>query len=164
MMNRIRNMDFYRKIPKDLTEGTFSGGGLSVAGAVFMVILFVLELNNYMTINNMSRIVMDDSNDDMLQINFNITLPKLPCEYASVDVSDVLGTHRVNLTKNIRKWRVGENGEQRLEEVHADPVEIGTFILLETNCVLMFDHHSISKDGGSRACSQGRRTNIDPAG
>ena len=128
-MNRIRNMDFYRKIPKDLTEGTFSGGGLSVAGAVFMIILFVLELNNYMTINNVSRIVMDDSNDDMLQINFNITLPKLPCEYASVDVSDVLGTHRVNLTKNIRKWRVGELGEQRLEEVHADPVDIGTSIL-----------------------------------
>ena len=90
-----------------------------------MFILFMLELNNYLTTNTLSRIVMDTSNDDMLQINFNITLPKLPCQYASVDVSDVLGTRKVNLTKNIRKWRVGDNGSRRLKEVKADPVKIG---------------------------------------
>lgn len=31
----------------------------------------------------------------------------LPCEYASVDVLDLLGTNKVNMTANIIKVRVG---------------------------------------------------------
>lgn len=32
---------------------------------------------------------------DTLRINFNFTFPHLACQYASVDVSDVLGAARV---------------------------------------------------------------------
>lgn len=42
-----------------------------------------------------------------LRINFNITMLELPCDYASVDVLDLLGTNKVNMTKNIVKVRVG---------------------------------------------------------
>lgn len=38
-----------------------------------------------------------------LRINFNITMLALPCEYASVDVLDLLGTNKVNMTANIVK-------------------------------------------------------------
>lgn len=38
-----------------------------------------------------------------LRINFNITMLSLPCDYASVDVLDLLGTNKVNMTKNIVK-------------------------------------------------------------
>ena len=40
-----------------------------------------------------------------LRINFNITMLALPCDYASVDVLDLLGTNKVNMTKNIVKVR-----------------------------------------------------------
>lgn len=38
-----------------------------------------------------------------LRINFNITMLALPCDYASVDVLDLLGTNKVNMTQNIVK-------------------------------------------------------------
>ncbi len=42
-----------------------------------------------------------------LRINFNITMLSLPCDYASVDVLDLLGTNKVNMTKNIVKVKLG---------------------------------------------------------
>lgn len=46
-----------------------------------------------------------------IRINFNITMLDLPCEYAAVDVLDVLGTNQQNVTKNIEKWNLDKDGE-----------------------------------------------------
>ena len=35
----------------------------------------------------------------------------LPCEYAAVDVLDVLGTNAQNVTRNIEKWNLDKDGE-----------------------------------------------------
>lgn len=40
---------------------------------------------------------------EQLRINFNITMLDLPCEFAAIDMLDVLGTNRFNVTKNIEK-------------------------------------------------------------
>jgi hypothetical protein len=40
---------------------------------------------------------------NQLRINFNITLLDLPCRFAVVDILDVLGTNRMNVSKNIEK-------------------------------------------------------------
>lgn len=45
-----------------------------------------------------------------IRINFNITMLDLPCEYAAVDVLDVLGTNQQNVTKNIEKWNLDKDG------------------------------------------------------
>jgi hypothetical protein len=42
--------------------------------------------------------------DEDLQISFNVSLPRISCEYASVDLNNILGTHKVNLTKNVRTF------------------------------------------------------------
>ena len=58
-----------------------------------MIFLFGMELNNYLTVNTTTNVVVDRSQDgDHLRIDFNISFLALSCEFASVDVSDVLGT------------------------------------------------------------------------
>ncbi len=37
----------------------------------------------------------------------------LPCRFAVVDVLDVLGTNRMNVSKNIEKWNLDETGRRR---------------------------------------------------
>jgi len=37
----------------------------------------------------------------------------LPCRFAVVDVLDVLGTNRMNISKNIEKWNLDEEGRRR---------------------------------------------------
>merc|ERR1712054_342378 len=39
-------------------------------------------------------------------IDFDITLGRLPCQYASVDVFDILGTARINVTEGKHNFHV----------------------------------------------------------
>ncbi|XP_011016678.1 PREDICTED: protein disulfide isomerase-like 5-4 [Populus euphratica] len=91
--NKLKSVDFYRKIPRDLTEASLSGAGLSIVAALAMMFLFGMELNSYLTVNTSTSVIVDNSSDgEFLRIDFNISFPSLSCEFASVDVSDVLGT------------------------------------------------------------------------
>eukprot|EP00240_Pyramimonas_obovata_P001133 CAMPEP_0118942772 /NCGR_PEP_ID=MMETSP1169-20130426/36801_1 /TAXON_ID=36882 /ORGANISM="Pyramimonas obovata, Strain CCMP722" /LENGTH=486 /DNA_ID=CAMNT_0006887843 /DNA_START=217 /DNA_END=1677 /DNA_ORIENTATION=+ len=110
-MSKIKAMDFYRKIPRDLTEATHFGALVSICAALLMILLFGMELNDYLSVRTESSIIVDRSVDgDLLRINFNLSFPALSCEFASVDVSDAMGNHRVNLTKTVRKYPLDKNG------------------------------------------------------
>ncbi|KAJ9562614.1 hypothetical protein OSB04_007774 [Centaurea solstitialis] len=120
---KIKSVDFYRKIPRDLTEASLSGAGLSVIAAVAMMFLFGMELHNYLAISTSTSVIVDRSSDgDYLRIDFNISLPALSCEFASVDVSDVLGTNRLNITKTVRKYSIDKHLRTTGSEYDSGPV------------------------------------------
>lgn len=51
------------------------------------------ELSSFLAIETMDELVVDRSaHGDLLRINFNISFPSLSCEFATLDVSDALGT------------------------------------------------------------------------
>jgi len=53
------------------------------------------ELNNYLTLETKTSMIVDRSaQGELLRINFNISFPALSCEFATLDVSDALGTVR----------------------------------------------------------------------
>ncbi|CAK8535253.1 unnamed protein product [Lathyrus sativus] len=120
--SKIKSVDFYRKIPRDLTEASLSGAGLSIVAALTMVFLFGMELNEYLSVSTSSSVIIDKSSDgDFLRIDFNFSFPALSCEFASVDVSDVLGTSRLNLTKTVRKFSIDSNLKPTGFEFHSSP-------------------------------------------
>ncbi|CAL5335755.1 hypothetical protein CsSME_00018344 [Camellia sinensis var. sinensis] len=146
--HKLKSVDFYRKIPRDLTEASLSGAGLSIVAAFSMIFLFGMELNNYLTVSTSTSVIVDKSSDgEFLRIDFNVSFPALSCEFASVDVSDVLGTNRLNITKTIRKYPIDSNLKPTGSEFHSGPIsgEIkhddegdeeyaeGSFILSERN-------------------------------
>ncbi|KAJ0242189.1 hypothetical protein HA466_0206860 [Hirschfeldia incana] len=119
---KIKSVDFYRKIPRDLTEASLSGAGLSIIAALAMMFLFGMELSTYLAVTTQTSVVVDNStDDDFLQIDFNVSFPALSCEFASVDVSDVLSTNRLNLTKTIKKVPIDPHLRETGEEYHPTP-------------------------------------------
>jgi len=38
----------------------------------------------------------------------------VPCEFATVDILDVLGMNQQNVTKNIEKWNLDQNAQRRM--------------------------------------------------
>ncbi|ONK65910.1 uncharacterized protein A4U43_C06F2250 [Asparagus officinalis] len=121
--SKLKSVDFYRKIPRDLTEASISGAGLSIIAALAMMFLFGMELNNYLTVNTSTSVVVDRSTDaEFLRIDFNISFPALSCEFASVDVSDILGTNRLNITKTVRKFSIDPNLRPTGSEFHSGPI------------------------------------------
>ncbi|XP_078436810.1 protein disulfide isomerase-like 5-4 isoform X2 [Wolffia australiana] len=120
---KLKAVDFYRKIPRDLTEASLSGASLSILAALSIFFLFGMELNNYLTVRTTTSIVVDKSKDgDFMRIDFNISFPVLSCEFASVDVSDILGTNRLNITKTIRKFSIDPNLRSMGSEFHSGPI------------------------------------------
>ena len=55
----------------------------------------VQELNSYLALETQTSMIVDRSaQGELLRINFNISFPALSCEFATLDVSDALGTVR----------------------------------------------------------------------
>ena len=110
----LRNFDFYRKVPADLTKATATGTCISFCGIFILVALFFAELSSFMTVRDRFEIAMSENSvlDDMLQVNLNISLPHLPCKFASIDITDVTHTRRLNVTKNLRKWTLTKDGKK----------------------------------------------------
>lgn len=123
----LRNTDFYRKVPRDLTEASVSGSVFSICGAIVIVMLFVLELRAYLTVTDKYDVIMADAGlkhsfaDQMkqseLRVNFNVSFPHLPCKFASVDVTDVTHTRRLNISRNLAKWKLLGSGAIREAQV-----------------------------------------------
>nr|ACN34146.1 unknown [Zea mays] len=123
--SKLKSVDFYRKIPRDLTEVSLSGAGLSIVAALAMVFLFGMELSSYLAVNTTTSVIVDRSSDgEFLRIDFNMSFPALSCEFASVDVSDVLGTNRLNITKTVRKYSIDRNLVPTGSEFHPGPIPI----------------------------------------
>ncbi|KAJ9551306.1 hypothetical protein OSB04_015351 [Centaurea solstitialis] len=119
---KIKSIDFFRKTPRDLTEASLSGAGISIVAAISMIFLFGMELQNFLAISTSTAIIIDKSSiEDSLRIDFNLSFPVLSCEFASVDVSDVVGTNRLNITKTVRKYSINQHFETAGFEVDYEP-------------------------------------------
>jgi len=112
MLSRFKQYDLYRRIPKDLTETSALGAVLSLCAVVFMVVLFAAELWAFLYSPVSTNVILDPNNDQSLRINFNITLLAIPCDFASIEVVDVLGTRRQDFVfgSYVNKWTVDSSG------------------------------------------------------
>lgn len=45
----FKRIDLFRKLPNDMTQGTLSGGIISIIFAIFMIYLFIHEYVEYST-------------------------------------------------------------------------------------------------------------------
>ena len=73
------------------------------------------EFRSYMRLETESHMVVDRSpHGELLRVNFNISFPALSCEYATLDVSDAIGSKKINLTKTVRKAVIDEGSLKRV--------------------------------------------------
>ncbi|KAL3775734.1 hypothetical protein ACHAW5_005889 [Stephanodiscus triporus] len=110
----VSSMDFYRRVPKDLTEATSLGAFMSLCAIAVMGVLFLSETIAFARTAIETSIALDENDQPQIRLNFNITLMDLHCDYVSVDVWDTLGTNRQNVTKNVEKWQLDESGQRRI--------------------------------------------------
>jgi len=153
-------VDFFRRIPQDLTEATTLGASMSLCAVLLMALLFCSELLAFLSTDLTTDVSLDVNSANTVRINFNVTFLDLHCDYVSVDVLDSLGTNRQNITKNVEKWQIDEDGikrqfsgrnrvtrevrheehDQTLEEMHEDGVHVKQLTKAD------FDEHVSSND------------------
>lgn len=111
----LESLHLYRKVPTDLTDATRLGGLISLACAALMAYLFVSNISDYMTMTTTTDVALDNTGEVQMKVHFNITMERLPCQFASIDVSDVMGTSLTNVTKEILKFKVSPDSGHRSE-------------------------------------------------
>ncbi|CAG9464669.1 unnamed protein product [Pedinophyceae sp. YPF-701] len=109
----IRGFDFYRTLPKELTESSLAGIVTSLLASLFIVMLVGYEFADYMTPDNVSELVVDRSDfNEVLRVTFNVSFPALSCEHLEVDVKDAVGTRRYNMTRTVTRTPISADLER----------------------------------------------------
>jgi hypothetical protein len=119
-MAELKKFDVYRKVHDDYRIQTRSGGALSLFSIIAMTLMFLTELNSYLTVEVVDHIIVDTTLNQKLPIGMNITFPHLRCDEISVDTVDSMGEnqvdvhgamHKVNL--DIRGYHVERTPERK---------------------------------------------------
>lgn len=119
-MLKLSSYDVFRKLPRDLTHGTSHGGILSVAAIALIFLVFLFELWNYLAGEVETAVMLDTNREQLLQINFKVTLMRLPCEFTSVDVRDYLDNTRLDISKDVHKTMVSGPSGQKILGAYSD--------------------------------------------
>ena len=106
-MSALRKAHFYRRVPKELTEGNALGGVVSLVGIVCSAFLVYSNAATYLTTAVRTKLVLDLNTEDHIELAFNITMEGLPCRFTAIDFFDVTGTKRLNISRDIMKVRPG---------------------------------------------------------
>jgi len=123
-IDRLRTFDAFPKTLDDFRIKTFGGATVTVVSCLFATILFISELNYYLTPEMAEELLVDVSKDsNRLKITFDITFPHIGCPYLAIDAIDVSGAQHINIERNVMKRRLDHFGrpidEARKEHEHS---------------------------------------------
>uniref|UniRef100_A0A8C7GA00 Endoplasmic reticulum-Golgi intermediate compartment protein n=1 Tax=Oncorhynchus kisutch TaxID=8019 RepID=A0A8C7GA00_ONCKI len=99
-------LDIYRKVPKDLTQPTYTGAVVSIICCVFMLFLFLSELKGFIATEIVNELYVDDPDKNSggkIDVSLNISLPNLHCDLVGLDIQDEMGRHEVGHIDNSMK-------------------------------------------------------------
>nr|XP_025723311.1 endoplasmic reticulum-Golgi intermediate compartment protein 1 [Callorhinus ursinus] len=114
----FRRFDIYRKVPKDLTQPTYTGAIISVCCCLFILFLFLSELTGFVTTEVVNELYVDDPDKDSggkIDVSLNISLPNLHCELVGLDIQDEMGRHEVGHIDNSMKIPLNNGAGCRFE-------------------------------------------------
>lgn len=109
--SKLKKLDVYKKVHDDYSIKTGSGGLISLASIVVMAILFISELNAYLTVEVVDHIMVDTTLNQKLPIGLNITFPHLRCDEISVDTVDSMGENQVDIAGDLVKVNLDATGK-----------------------------------------------------
>jgi len=103
-----------RKVPEDLQVSSRTSEFFTLATVFVMLFLIHAEYSAYVASQStmISRVVLDSHQEDMIRINFNVSLPAIPCQYATVDIADHMGQRFTNITRHIRRFQLASQADE----------------------------------------------------
>jgi hypothetical protein len=106
MKPSFKSIDLFKRLPKDLTEGTYSGAILSIVGLMVIISLCMFEISAFFDdkITSVLEIQQMDPSEKMF-INIDIDFPACPCDVISLDIQDEMGSHLMNVGDTLKKIR-----------------------------------------------------------
>lgn len=109
-LSKLKKFDVYQKVHDDYRIQTKSGGLISLASIMAMTLMFLTELNSYLTVEVVDHIIVDTTLNQKLPIGLNITFPHLRCDEISIDTVDSMGENQVDIHGGMQKINLDARG------------------------------------------------------
>ncbi|CAK9814971.1 Endoplasmic reticulum-Golgi intermediate compartment protein 3 [Anthophora plagiata] len=112
-MQILRQLDVHPKVREeaDILVRTFSGAVVTIISTIIMSILFLSEVNYYLTPTLSEELFVDTSRGSILRINLDIIVPTICCDLLSIDAMDTTGEQHLQIEHNIFKRRLDLDGK-----------------------------------------------------
>ena len=110
MWATLKRFDAYAKPMDDFRIRTRTGGVLTVASALVMLLLFASEIRDYLKPEMKEELFVDTSRTGKLKINLDISFQKISCDFLGLDAMDVSGEQHIDIEHNIYKRRLDLQG------------------------------------------------------
>ena len=90
---------------------------MSVICTFVLFALTIYEVQNYINAESHAELIIDTSHrDDFINVNIDVVFPRMPCDILSLDVQDILGTHKTDIMGDLKKIRLDKNEKEVSEE------------------------------------------------
>jgi endoplasmic reticulum-Golgi intermediate compartment protein 3 len=112
-LRRLKDLDVFArmlKVQDDLQVPTVSGGFLSLAAALLIVVLVATETASFLTNDRVQNLTVDPGRNEKLRIHFDVDLNYINCDIVGVDALDGTGNAQLELTNHMFKTRIDHRG------------------------------------------------------
>ncbi|KAF5837666.1 endoplasmic reticulum vesicle transporter-domain-containing protein [Dunaliella salina] len=119
----ISRLDAYPKLNDDFQTKTRVGGVITIVSSIIMTVLFVNELRLFLRTSTVHELGVDTGRGEVLDIQVDVTFPRMPCSWLSLDTMDVSGELHLDVMHEIYKQRLSQTGaplqEAEKHDVHS---------------------------------------------
>uniref|UniRef100_A0A7S0RFI5 Endoplasmic reticulum vesicle transporter C-terminal domain-containing protein n=1 Tax=Chlamydomonas leiostraca TaxID=1034604 RepID=A0A7S0RFI5_9CHLO len=123
LLSKLAKLDAYPKLNEDFSTKTMSGGVITIASSVVMLLLFISEVRIFTALQTTHELVVDTSRGETITINVDVTFPRMPCAWLSLDTMDISGDLHLDVDHDVYKQRLDAKGnpirEAQKHDVHS---------------------------------------------
>jgi len=102
-MEALRKFDTFRRLDADFQQGTYYGACMTIITWMLMIYLMLNEVWTMFDGDYTTEVRLDESSQEQVDINFDITMLDLPCKFAQLNLWDIFENYRLNVTGGIKQ-------------------------------------------------------------